>query len=602
MANAHYIYAMKGMDASANKLLLPREYVSFAVNMSFRGNEASSRPPFINMANEFPYKEDNEEDVFSNGNVSGTFGYIATNSLTQSYIICAIGDSIFAGLVSGFTIQWRRIYKGIDPKWQMSFFCQANQYLIWQNGKDLPLYWDGVSSSMKYCKDAPKVENAMPIGNIMVFAHGRIFIATEENLVYASNFAYSNGLEGVGVFNFTESEYFSGGDGFGAPASLGRITGAGVIQRIPDANGHGPVVFFQERGAFAIDAAKSRADWTEDANIQQIVLTGRGCSSPFSVVAANGDIWYRAHDRTISSFKREISQQEQWSNKSLSKEVNIFTDFDSETTLLFSFGLFIDNRLLVSVGSRNEEPENPEYGYHRYCLGLVSLDLDNGSTVSADEPFTWEGLWTGPRVTGTAEVIVSSEKYGFVFSFDSDRKNRVYRVGSGIRNDSTINGDKAIQSAFKNEALFLDPGKTNTFSSTKVKFANAVGDIKIKQSFSAEDYPYFEQLPYKEREGRLCVPRLDDGECFPAGTSATMAGSATFKAGCARPRIGTTTSTINGEWFSLLTEFEGAMTIRYIHAYSDESIVDKMDIEPKTITEAISFCGYAQEALNYSFP
>jgi hypothetical protein len=602
MAIAHYIYAMKGMDSSANKIFLPKEYASFAVNMSFRGNEASSRPPFINMVNEFPYAEGDEEEVFNNGNVSGVFGYTATIPLTQSYIIAAIGDSIFAGLVSGAVIQWRRIYKGIDPKWQMSFFCQANQYLVWQNGKDLPLYWDGISRQMLYCKDAPKVESPMPIGNIMVFAHGRIFVATEENLVYASNFAYSTGLEGYGVFNFTESQYFSGGDGFGAPASLGKITGAGVIQRIPDSNGHGPVVFFQERGAFAIDAAKPRDNWTNDPNIQQIVLTGRGCSSPFSVTAANGDLWYRCHDRTISSFKREVSQQEQWSNKALSKEVGIFTDYDSETTLLFSFSLFIDNRLLVAVGSRNEEPSDSRYGYHRYCLGMVSLDLDNGSTVLQDEPFTWDGLWTGPRVTGTAEVIVSSEKQGFVFSFDSDRKNRVYRVGSGVKNDATINGEKEIVSAFKSEGVFFDPSKMHTLSSTKVKFANAIGNVKIRQLFAPEDYQFFEELPYKEREGRFCSFSSTEGDCYSGGVSAPLSGSVTFKVGCSRPRIGTTTSTMKGEWFSLVTEFEGAMTIRYIHAYADESMVDKMDIEPKKITEPIDYCGYGQAALTYSFP
>lgn len=602
MALAHYIYAMKGMDSSANKILLPKEYTSFAVNMSFRGNEASSRPPFSYMENEFPYNESNEEEVFYNGNVTGVFGYIATTPLTQSYIITAIGDSIFAGLVSGDTIQWRRIYKGIDPKWQMSFFCQANQYLVWQNGKDLPLYWDGISTSMKYCKDAPGVVSPMPVGNIMVFAHGRIFVATEENLVYASNFAYSLGLEGYGVFNFTESQYFSGGDGFGAPASLGRITGAGVMPRVPDSNGHGPVIFFQERGAFAIDAAKPRENWTADPNIQQIVLTGRGCASPFSVVAANGDLWYRCHDKTISSFRREISQQEQWNNKALSKEVNVFTNYDAETSLLFSFGLFIDNRLLMSVGSRNEAPSSDQYGYHRYCLGLVSLDLDNGSTVVQDEPFTWDGLWTGPRVTGAAELIVSSEKHGFVFSLDTDKKNRVYRVGSGVQNDTTASGEKEIVAAFKNEGVFFDPSKTHVFSSTKVKFANAIGNIKIKQSFAPEDYQYFEELPYKEREGRFCLGTATDGDCFSGSTSAPLSGSVSFKAGCARPRIGTTFSTMKGEWFSLVTEFEGAMTIRYIQAYADESIVDKMDLEPKKITEPISYCGFAQEALSYSFP
>ncbi len=600
MARAHYIYAMKGMDSSANTLLLPKEFTSYAVNCSFRKNQVSSRPPFINIENTFPYKEDDEDETFANGNVTGVFSYLGINNLTQSYIIAAIGDSIFAGLVSGDSIQWRRIYKGIDPKWNMSFFCQANQYLIWQNGKDLPLYWDGVATTMRYCKDAPKVDKPMPIGNIMVFAHGRVFVATENNLVYASNFAYSSGLEGYGVFNFTETSYFSGGDGFGSPASLGRITGGGVIQRIPDANGHGPVIFFCERGAFAIDAAKTRTEWTNDPNIQQIVLTGRGCSSPFSVVAANGDLWYRCNDKTISSFKREVSLQEQWSNKSLSKEVNVFTDWDAEDTLLFSFGAFFDNRLLVGIGSRNQIPSSEEYGYHRYCTGLVSMDLDDGSTVSSDEPFTWEGLWTGPRVTGIAEIIAKSEKHCFVFSFDSDNVNRVYKVGTGVDNDRTISGEKDIAWSFKNEGLFLDPGKVHTFDSVKTKFFNVRNSLKIRQLFSPEDYTDMQELPYKEGLSRVCDEDVVD--CATGGTSALLSGLVNFKVGCSEPRIGSVSSTQKGEWFSLVTELEGSGTIRYIHAYASESMEEPLEVEPKCITKPIDFCGHSQAALSYSFP
>jgi len=601
MASAHYIYAMKGMDSSANTLLLPKEFASYAVNCSFRRNEASSRPPFLYRESEFPYKEDDEEEVFSKGNVTGVFGYLGTNNLTQSHIIAAIGDSIFAGLVGGSTIKWRRIYKGIDPKWQMSFFCQANQYLVWQNGKDLPLYWDGVSTTMQLCKDAPGVENPMPIGNIMVFAHGRIFLATEENIVYASNFAYSTGLEGYGVFNFTESEYFSGGDGFGAPASFGRITGAGVMQKIPDTNGHGPVVFLQERGAFAIDAAKPRTEWTNDPNIQQIVLTGRGCSSHFSVIPANGDLWYRCNDRTIASFKREISLQEQWGNKSLSKEVNVFTDYDSESSLLFSFSAFIDNRLLVGVGARSEFAENPVYGNHRYCVGMVSLDLDDGSTVSPDEPYTWDGLWTGPRITGAAEVIVTSEKYCFVFSFDEDKINRVYQVGMGIDNDQTPNGEKEISWSFKNEGMFLTPGRTHVFESIKTKFYNVKNSLKIRQLFTPEDYQGMQELPYKESVKRFCTTDSED-ECFTDEISGLVSGVLNTKVGCSSPRIGYNGSTQRGEWFSVVTELEGAGTIRYIHAFANEALEEKIEIEAKCVDKPINFCGHSQEALAYIFP
>lgn len=603
MPSRHYIYAMSGTDASSNSLTLRREHTSFSVNMSYRGNLASTRPPFEYITAEFPYDSDPEVvSTFNEGNVTGVFPYLGTTNLTQSYLIVAIADSIYAGLVTGDIIRWRRIYKGIDPKWQMSFFCQHDQFLIWQNGKDLPLFWDGIATSMIYCKDAPGVESPMPIGNIMVAAHGRIFVATEENLVFASNHAYSNNLKGYGIFNWTETTYFTDGDGFGAPAPFGRITGGTVIKKVPDANSQGPVLFLLEKGAFVIDAAEDRVKWLANPNIQQIILTGRGCSSPFSVVSANSDIWYRCNDNTVSSFKVELSSEEKWKNRSLSREVRNFTDFDSETTLTFSPGLFVDNRLLMGVGSRNALPVKEEFGLHRYCTGMVVLDLDAGSTIDDKEPYTWQGLWTGPRVTGAAEVIVAGEKSGLVFSFDEDGTNRVYRIGKGVKNDITPEGTKKIRSAFINEGIFYEPGKVFTFNSTKIKYLNADKDVRIKQSYKTEDYQLYQELGDKDVPGRLCPIPVEEGTCHSDSTSALMSGVVTFRSGCTQPRIGSTSSDNKGEWFALLTEIEGALSIRYIKVFGDGSDEDIFEAEARCITEPIDVCGPAESALTYSFP
>lgn len=600
MPGKHSIYSMIGTDASSSSLSLPKEFTSFSVNMSYRGNLASTRPPIEYMDQEFSINDG--EDTFKYGNVSGVFGYLGTTNLTQSYLILAIGDSIFCGLVSGGSIRWRRLYKGIDPKWQMSFFCQHDNFLIWQNGKDLPLYWDGISTTMQYCKDAPGVETPMPIGNIMVAAHGRIFLATEENIVFASNHAYSNNLAGYGIFNWTETTYFTDGDGFGAPSAFGRIMGGAVMKKIPDPNAHGPVIFFLENGAFAIEASIPRVQWLNNPNIQQIVLTGRGCSSPVSVVSANGDIWYRCNDKTISSFKSELASEERWKNKSLSREVINFTDYDSETTLTFSPGIFVDNRLLIGVGSRNEVPSSDEFGYHRYCTGMVVLDLDAGSSVSERQPYTWQGLWTGPRVTGGAEVIVGGEKVGFILSFDSDGVNRVYKVGTGVKNDRVPGGEKEIVAVFKNEGLFFEDGRTFNLDSTKVKYLNAANTVKIRQSYAPEDYQSYQLLPYRELPGRYCPIDSPPGQCFPDSTSGLMSGVVNFKQGCTEHRIGSSGTTSKGEWFSLLTEIEGSMSIRYIKAFATAGEEDQLEVEAKCIEEPIDVCGIGQRALTYSFP
>lgn len=591
------VSSLRGVDCSTGKLSLPREFCSQAINMQFRGNEAATRPPFL--IRESLFTNDEDKEVFMYGNVTGLFAYQKTIPNTESNLIIAVGDRILAGRVSANRIYWRRIFKGINPQWQSSFFCQADRFLIWQNGKDLPLYWDGNAISMSYCKDAPGVTEPMPIGNIMVYAHGRIFLANEENIVYASNYIYSSGLTGYGLFNFSEETYFNDGGGFGAPISGGRITGAFVIQKNPATNGHGPVIFVQERGGFAIEASLARTQWATNANIQQIVLTGRGCASPFSITYANSDVWYRCSDGSISSFKREIATQETWSNRSLSKEVRIYTEYDAGISLNYSFGLFVDNRILMSVGTRQES--STEYGYHRYAMGFVSLDMDDGSSVVSDQNFSWDGLWTGIRPTGTAELIVESQIYGFVSSYDLDGINRIYIIGSGVSNDIAEDGEREIMACFSNEGIFYNPQAATkaSFSSSKVKFFDAWGQkIKVRQWIRPDDYLCWTPLHYKEMPGRVCD---DQDECGTGETSGLMSGFVSSQPGCEGiDRIGSAFNATSAEWFGVLTALEGAMRIRSISYFADSSEEKEKEIEAVCIKEKIQCCDPVSDFITYS--
>ena len=591
---------MRGMDCSTSSLMLPTGFCSYAVNMQFRGNVAATRPPFLIMESIFDNEEDKEE--FENGNVSGFHAYQPTIPNTQSNLIIAVGSLILAGLVSANTIRWRRLYKGIPSQWQMSFFCQADRFLIWQNGIDLPLVWDGISKSMVLAKDYDnRITSPIPVGNIMAYAHGRLFVATRENIVYAGDYVYSKGLDAVGVLSFEEEQYFNDGGGFGAPAVYGPITGMAVAQKNPSSNGHGPLLVLQARGGWAIQADLPRNEWIANQNIQQIVLTGRGCASPFSIIYANSDIWYRCSDKSISSFKREIASQETWSNRSLSKEVRVFTDYDNGLSLNFSFGLFVDNRILMSVGTRNEESAG--YGYHRYGIGLVSLDMDDGSSVVSDQTFSWDGLWTGVRPTGTAELIVESQIFGFVASYDRDKKNRIYIIGSGVKNDRTESGEKEIDSCFINEGVFYNQEKQSItgIDTIKTRFFDAHGfEINISHYFKPDDYLCWSLIPYKEksRKGRAACK---NDKCFN-GISGLLSGVTVDKVGSCNSvhRIGGKKPVTTAPWFSILTAIKGAMRIRSIIIEGDMSDEANNEGEAECIREPINCCAPIDQFINYS--
>lgn len=585
-----------GVDVSADRLSLPNEYASWGINRSFRGGRDDTRPPFIAYHNIFPSEED--ELRIRKGNVSGMFGYNSLGGVYQTHIILAVADCIYKARIYGRTLEWSLLYRGISAQFQMSFFVQAENLLIWQNGIDLPLYWDGLSPTMAYCKDAEGITAPMPVGNIMVYAHGRIFLATESNIVKVSKHLYSIGLGNTnGVLDFGESEYWSDGDGFGATANLGQITGMGVIKRNSETNGHGPVIVFQQRGAFAINPTIPRPEWITDPNVQQIVITGRGCSSPYSVVGVNGDLWFRCTDKTIASFKNEASRQDSWNDTALSKEVNKFTDLDSGESLRFSFSAYTGNRLLVSVGSRSEKSD--DYGYHRYCLGIVSLDFDDGSSVIKDQPFSWDGLWTGIRPTGVAEIMLGQQITSVYGSFDHDNTNRFYFLASySGGNDIGENGESRIQWQRVNEGALYSQQEPaiSTLKSTRVEYFNAVGKTEIRQSFKPDDYPCFAEFPEADVMPEPACPELQ--ECGSLINSRPLSGHLNFMYNCVDPQINTNRPMNKGASFSIRTTGTGAVSIRSIIVFGDTTQLPHP--EPQSCSnQPIDCCFYDDNYLSY---
>jgi len=445
-----------GVDTSSDPSLNTNKFIAFdAVNRTFRGGVNKTRPPFTEAVIEFDTPEC--EEVFRNGNITGVFGYKKINNFIQPHLMVAVGDSLLAGRVFATKISFKCIYRGIDPQWQHSFFVQAEDILVWQNGKQDPQVWDGLALTTQSASEAVESvgkSRPMPVGNIMTYAHGRIFVATEDNIVYASDHIYSQGFgKNKTIVNFEESFYPASGDGFGAYSQIGKITGMAVIPRHPEANGHGEVIVFGENGAWAIDPSPIRNQWTE-LPIQQVVLLGRGCASPTSVIPVNNDIFYRSSDGSISSFKNSITdRREAWSDKSLSREAARYLNFDSIELLQFSSALFVDNRLLMSCGIRGAKSSG--YGNHRFGLGLVSLDLDRGSTTSkVDEGFSWDGLWTGPRPAGMASISIDSYPKHYVVSYDSDGQNRIYLLNEGNGGDVSNGVTKKIKSFYSFGDLF----------------------------------------------------------------------------------------------------------------------------------------------------
>lgn len=503
-----------GVDASSDVLSRNKRafFSASAINRASSRLLNETRPPFDQF--DLLFSTEEEKETFEKSAISGVFMYEGSPPSFSSFLICAVGDMILCGQIRSNSIEFRHIYKGIDPKWHHSFFCQALNILVWQNGKDYPLYWTGnPNKKMDYVVNSAYVNNSdgearpMMIGNLMVYAHGRIFLATEDDLVYASDYILAQGLgleQRESVLRFSESSYPSSGDGFGSPAELGSITGMMVMPRSNEINGHGDVIVLCDNGAWSISPGSvPRNEWT-DADIQKILFVGKGCVAPNSIVHFNNGIYYRNSDNGISNVLRNIySYTSLATYYDISDEIFRYLQFDSNSIdVKFCHASLGKKRMLFSVGHEREQSSNDK-GVHRYGKGIVSYCFQK-----REEGYSgaWEGLWTGPRPAGMVHTILDGGVRSIIFSYDSDDTNRIYflnEVDYSRGSDYRLGGYTLIDSTFVISDVFFDQNQNGPMVKKKldkVEYFLDESNGVVTGSFSPDSSRVVSTLEFNEAE------------------------------------------------------------------------------------------------------
>lgn len=565
--------AQYGVDTSVNPILIPdRVYSTDSVNRAYRGGLNRTRPPFRPI--KLFFRSDSDREKFEKGNVTGVYGYTGMFPYTASHIVVTCGKCVFAGQIMNGSISFTIIWDQLNPYWANNYFCQAENILVISNGKDDPIFWDGQTDRMRYCKDSSWVSAPMPKFNAMVYAHGRIFGATENGSVFVGDHLYSQGINASSeaVLNFNESTYPSSGDGFTAPASWGDLTGISVVQRNPSANGHGEVIVFHLLGAYSINANLPRNQWTSE-QVQQTVFTGIGGASPESIVTINNDIYFRCSNRSIASLRETISDfTNQISIRPLSQEVDRYLSFDNFNQLRYSMAGISQNRALFTVNHTLERDDNDQDIHHRLAEGMVVLDLHRGSASFADSR-SWDGLWTGPRVTGIASLAIGKERDCYFCSRDSDKVNRIYQLSKFSGNDIVIDsntGHEAIrpiksfytfESVFDGLAASANDIALTTISNSVLFYSDSHGISELNSTFSSNYSNKWVEL-YSDAEIGTEIPA--DSVIYSTGNGRHVSES-----------ISSVDENDGSVHFRVRTEINGSVSIHGNFLVS--SSIDKMD-------------------------
>jgi hypothetical protein len=391
-----------------------------AKNIFLEKSRTRVRPPFNEMEVVIIDDHLREEDLHRP--ITGYVLYKGSSVGGTDYLVYSCGNKILSASISLGSVNIRVLHWNIQSNINRTFFCQAGNTLFFQDGVNAPMYWRG-SGEFRPIGSASGVEEPMPVGNIMVYAHGRIFLCDEEGIVRASNHINSKGFESNGCLDFSESREFTDGDGWGAYPEFGEITGAAVTRRAEDANGHGAVIIFQERGAFAIDPSSPRPSWASIRDIQAPVLSGFG-AAPGSIVSGNGDIYYRsASDKGISSFRYDLSRES--GSDRLSDPVSRYTDLDTQYSCRNSRSILHGKYLLTSIhGAHENDFVNDQT--HSYCQAIAVFDTSTRK---------WSGMWDGVNPIG----FVASQSGTIIISRDGLR-NKFFSLEGRLGDDTYLEG------------------------------------------------------------------------------------------------------------------------------------------------------------------
>lgn len=205
----------RGMDSSLAPQISDPTSVRMGINVTFRGGRAKTRPGFqqIFLTDDPDYP--GSLALFSTGRDSsnnktgnyfqGAFFYVNKTDPTKSCLIACSGGYVFRirpveGYVARLPVSEYTIIDASGTfRWDSTrkvYFCQAERFLVIQNGLDKPLMFDGEVLHQVGVGSSGTIGaiSSVPVGTFMAYGQGRLYVVnpskdsfTAGDLVYGGS-------------------------------------------------------------------------------------------------------------------------------------------------------------------------------------------------------------------------------------------------------------------------------------------------------------------------------------------------------------------------------------------------------------------------------
>ncbi len=487
-----------GHDESVDAIILPETKYARGVNRSIRGGFAHTRPALVHQTvagmptgvfqGSGVWKLDSgDRFVFV---VDGVVYSLALDTLTLT--------TIAGGALLGTSAQ--------------CFFCQADRYMVIQDGDSSPVILIDVSGTPRqfvYATDASYGDAAndgyddgtdtdfvagqqIPVGTVMSYIMGRLHVVpkyipstTKTGKPYFISGDIVKPSFPEDCLRFKETQYLTGGGAHGIPVEMGYINGMALMRSSSQGTGSGDLYAFGRNGLCAFAVSVPRSSWS-DRSIAQGLFVGSGTKSPWSLVEVNNDIMFRGLDglRAVS-----YTTSQQWRtgslfNSPISTEIERY--MDDPGYLPYVSSAFYDNNLFVTCGGTSS----------RYFQGLVHLDV--GLTVSLGSPSAgpaYSGIWTGDDFAQVMSARKDDKPRGFVFASGP----KLYLIDKDVDADVSASGTSVpIESKLVTRAYhFGNFAERKKLNHIDMWISKLTRDTTITVSARPYGYPYFTPLSSK---------------------------------------------------------------------------------------------------------
>lgn len=463
----------KGMDSGRSPSIIGQDQVAFAVNVTFRDGYTTSRPGWKKVPITFANQE--EQDWFRSHASQGADVFNPYNG--ESLVVCSVGGRAYALNVTDNEIQSITPPDGGNaPNNQTAWFCQAQKYLIIQDGQSLPIIWDGGSNARR-----SNIADEVPVGKQMAYGQGRLFVVTPNGRqIAAGDFA---GIGDGSVLKFTEINSLNGGGLINPVVEGGPFTALKFTAKPNTVAGQGPLLAFTPTVVTAYNPIPQRELWNT-IDFSQVSLISNGAIAQASTTIVNGDVFYRSVDgiRSFVMAQRDFSNQ--WGNVPQSREMDRIISNDPSVFMNFASSTLFDNRLLVTCIPRPVD-ENA-------CIfqGLIALNFDNVSSMYSKLPPAYDGVWTGLDIYQIVTGVFSGVErcFALVRGQDDDHSTEVWEL---TKDDPFDNGNCEITSSIETGSYIAgNPKSLKRLMNAEIFLDKMKGDaIEIDLKYRPDEYP-----------------------------------------------------------------------------------------------------------------